>query len=226
MLSLPLKPKQLKQLLVGSVVLIGLVYLLLSFEKLREAKLSQNDSPLDLTLGVYLPQLKMQGGDPYIRALMRTISASEANDPQPYFILYGGQYVSDLSRHPEQCITIVSGPNLGNCSTAAGRYQMLNTTWKEKAKRYHPKLIEFMHWEFYSFEPEFQDAVVYAWLNDSQTWGTDISKLLQQGKLNQVLRLLSGTWTSLGYGIEDNAMTGRLPRIYQQMLREELRNYK
>jgi muramidase (phage lysozyme) len=153
---------------------------------------------------------------------MRTISASEANDPQPYTILYGGQHISNLSRHPEQCITIVSGPNLGNCSTAAGRYQLLNTTWKEKAQRYHPQPTQFMFWESYSFKPEFQDAVVHAWLSDSQAWGTDISKLLRQGKLEQVQRLLSGTWTSLGYGIEDNSVTERLPTVYQKMLREEL----
>lgn len=180
-------------------------------------------SRLDPTLGVYLPQLEMQGGDPYIRALMRTISASEANDPRPYSILYGGQHVSNLSRHPEQCITIVSGPNTGNCSTAAGRYQMLNITWREKAQRYHPQPSRFIFWESYSFEPEFQDMVVHAWLSDSQAWGTDISRLLRQGKLAQVQRLLSGTWTSLGYGIEDNSITGRLPAVYQKMLREELR---
>ena len=173
--------------------------------------------------GIYLPQLEMQGGDLYIRALMRTISASEANNPQPYTILYGGQHVNDLSRHPEQCIRIVSGPNFGNCSTAAGRYQLLNTTWKEKADRYHPQPSRFMFWESYSFKPEFQDAVVYAWLSDSQAWEANISTLLRQGKLEQVRRLLSGTWTSMGYGIEDKSITGRLPTIYQKMLREELR---
>lgn len=192
-------------------------------ESLRSRNVSVGDSRLEPTLGVYLPQLEMQGGDPYIRALMRTISASEANDPQPYSILYGGKHVSDLNRHPEQCITIVRGPNTGNCSTAAGRYQMLNITWAEKAQRYHPQPSGFMFWESYSFEPEFQDAVVHAWLSDSQAWETDISGLLRQGKLDRVFRLLSGTWTSLGYGIEDNSMTNRLPAVYQKMLREELR---
>ncbi len=207
----------LKRLIAGSTAVIALVFLLDWIKE--EPRSSSHRNP---TLGVYLPQLEMQGGDPYIRALMRTISASEANNPQPYTILYGGQHVNDLSRHPEQCITIVSGPNLGNCSTAAGRYQLLNTTWKEKAERYHPQPPRFMFWESYSFKPEFQDAVVHAWLNDSQAWGTDISRLLRQGKLEQVRRLLSGTWTSLGYGIEDNSITGRLPKVYQKMLREEL----
>jgi muramidase (phage lysozyme) len=34
--------------------------------------------------------LVMQGGDPYIRALMRTISMSESNYPNPYAIVHGG----------------------------------------------------------------------------------------------------------------------------------------
>jgi len=163
----------------------------------------------------------MKGGDPYIRALMRTISASEANVRQPYSIIYGGKQVPDLSSHPNLCVPIVRGPNIGNCTTAAGRYQMLNTTWAEKAKRYHPEPPGLMFWKLYSFEPEFQDVVVYGWLSDADAWGVDISELLRQGRLNEVLRLLSGTWTSLGYGIENNSMSRKLPKIYKQMLQSE-----
>lgn len=165
----------------------------------------------------------MQGGDPYIRALMRTISASEANGNRPYSLLYGGQHVSDLSRHPEICVTIVTGPNTGNCSTAAGRYQIINTTWFEIAPRYHPNPMQLMFWTSYSFEPQYQDKVVYRWLNDSRVWGTDISQKLRQGKLNEVLRQLSPTWTSLGYGIETNSISSSLPKIYQKVLQEELK---
>lgn len=193
-------------------------FLLLSF--LRH--LPQEESPPDPIFRSDFPPLVMQGGDPYIRALMRTISASEANGPRPYSLIYGGERVSDLSRHPERCITIVSGPNQGNCSTAAGRYQMINTTWYDLAPRYHPQPSGFLFWKSYSFEARYQDRVVYAWLNDSQAWGTDIAKLLRQGKLDRVLRLLSGTWTSLGYGIEDNAMTSSLPQIYRKVLQQEL----
>lgn len=180
------------------------------------------ESHIEPVFGENLPPLVMQGGDPYIRALMRTISASEAHGSRPYSIIYGGQHVRDLSRHPERCITIVSGPNTGNCSTASGRYQLLNITWYNLAGRYHPQPSGFLFWKSYSFEPEFQDQVVYAWLSDRQVWGTNISQLLRQGKLERVLRLLSPTWTSLGYGIEDNAMTKLLPQVYRKMLREEL----
>jgi len=165
----------------------------------------------------------MKGGDPYIRALMRTISASEAHSNRPYSLLYGGHHVSDLRRHPEICVAIEIGPNKGNCSTAAGRYQVVNTTWYQLAPRYHPNPMRFMFWDTYRFEPEYQDAVVYRWLSDSQFWGTNISQLLHQGKLDQVLRRLSPTWTSLGYGIETNSVSRSLPQVYQKMLQEELK---
>lgn len=180
-------------------------------------------SPTDPIFGNNLPPLVMQGGDPYIRALMRTISASEANSNRPYSLLYGGQQITDLSKHPQICVTIPVGPNKGNCSTAAGRYQMINTTWYHIAPRYHPKPSQMMFWSGYSFEPEYQDVVVYRWLKDSKVWGVDISQLLRQGKLNEVLRRLSPTWTSLGYGIETNSITKSLPRIYQKMLQDELK---
>ena len=167
-----------------------------------------------------LPPLAMSGGDPYIRALMRAISASESNLPYPYWLLYGGGYVRDLSEHPDICITIVSGPNLGDCTTAAGRYQFLSSTWERMAERYHPR--NFALWNSYSFEPEYQDAVVYAWLSDPQAWNMSISQMLQQGRIHEVLQRLSGTWTSLGYGIETNDISPYLPAIYQELLEEEL----
>jgi muramidase (phage lysozyme) len=166
--------------------------------------------------------LVMRGGDPYIRALMRTISASESNSPRPYSILYGGQHLQDLSRHPDLCITIVSGPNTGDCTTAAGRYQMLTTTWYSKAKAYHPRSPFLFFGQDYSFEAEYQDEVVYHWLNDPSAWGVDLAELLREGQVNEVLRILSPTWTSLGYGIETNSMSSFLPEIYGEMLEEEL----
>ncbi len=165
--------------------------------------------------------LVKKGGDPYIRALMRTISAAESNSTRPYSLLYGGEHFQDLSHHPDECVPIVTGPNQGDCSTAAGRYQFITTTWLEKARQYHPHPTGFWRKEF-SFAPEYQDEVVYAWLNDSIAWDVDLAELLRQDRLAEVLEILSPTWTSLGYGIEPNSMTNLLPEIYQQMLAEEL----
>lgn len=165
--------------------------------------------------------LVMQGGDPYVRALMRTISASEANDANPYTLLYGGEHVQDLSQHPDRCIPIRHGPNQHLCTTAAGRYQFLTTTWQEKAARYHPQPPSWF-WQDYSFAPEYQDQVVYRWLMDPTAWNADIPQLLREGRVQEVFALLSDTWTSLGYGIESNRITPHLEEIYQQLLAQEL----
>lgn len=204
-------------LLVIGAVISGAVFLV---AKLRgNLQFSQSTSEVRK-----MPPLAMKTGDPYIRALMRTISASESNVSRPYHVVYGGKYVLDLSRHPDWCVKIVNGPNVGKCTTAAGRYQFLTSTWKDKAKRYHPKPGNFVWWQDYSFEPEYQDAVVYAWLSDRKFWKADIPEMLRQERLTDVLRMLSGTWTSLGYGIENNSMSSSLPKVYQKVLREELAN--
>lgn len=170
--------------------------------------------------------LVMEGGDPYLRALMRTISASESNSARPYSLLYGGEHFSDLSQHPDECVPILSGPNQGDCTTAAGRYQFITTTWLEKAAQYHPDPGGLWFLREFNFSPLSQDEVVYRWLNDPEAWGIDLAQLLRQEQLTEVLEILSPTWTSLGYGIESNSMSDLLPQIYQQVLAEELQSAK
>jgi muramidase (phage lysozyme) len=192
---------------------------------LRQPSRRQIQNP---TFATKNPPLVMTGGDPYIRALMRTISASESNDRQPYSVIYGGSHASNLDRHPQKCIRITSGPNINNCSTAAGRYQMINTTWAKMSKKYHPEpaCVLFVFECTYSFAPEYQDAVVHAWLSDEQFWNMNIPQVLKAGDLEQVRKRLSSTWTSLGYGIETNSMTSKLTGIYSQLLEEELAKEK
>ncbi|MGP1387193.1 MAG: glycoside hydrolase family 24 protein [Thainema sp.] len=216
-----------RRFLTGSLILVvgGLLAFLYTSPPSPEALKSKAVQRFFTANPVSRPlPLAMQGGDPYIRALMRTISASESNSDQPYAMLYGGDLIQNFNHHPDRCLTIAVGPNIGNCTTAAGRYQFLTTTWKEKAELYHPQPPAwYTPWSTYSFEPEYQDQVVYAWLSDPYAWGGyDISALLQQGEIYQVLELLSGTWTSLGYGIESNSMTSALPDIYWDVLQEEL----
>lgn len=165
--------------------------------------------------------LVMAGGDPHLRALMRTISASESNVIQPYHVLYGQRYVWSLDQHPNRCEAIGSGPNKGNCSTAAGRYQLLAGTWVELAARHHPERTDDpLDATRLSFAPVYQDMVVYAWLTEPR-WG-NLPAQLRQGRIQHVLRRLSGTWTSLGYGIETNSMSSQLPRVYREVLKDEL----
>jgi muramidase (phage lysozyme) len=198
-------------LLAGSVILLWM---------LRPTLMPAFDRYFQPPLGLY-PPLAMAGGDPYVRALMRTISASESNDRQPYSLLYSGEYFSGWSHHPDRCIVIVSGPNQGNCSTAAGRYQFITTTWEEKAQRYGLNSEGWLLWQHYAFDPVSQDLVIHRWLSDPAAWDADIPALLRDGRLDEVLSKLSGTWTSLGYGIETNAMTPHLNKLYQSFLKEE-----
>ena len=168
-------------------------------------------------------QLVMAGGDPHLRALMRTISAAESNVMRPYHVLHGGDAVGTLDRHPNRCQAIGQGPNRGNCSTAAGRYQLLYGTWLELASRYHPQRSgDALDAVSLSFAAVHQDQVVHAWLSDARSWRTDLAAQLRQGRVTPVLRRLSGTWTSLGYGIENNSMSRELPVLYQRLLKDEL----
>ncbi len=167
--------------------------------------------------------LTMTGGDPHLRALMRTISASESNVMRPYHVLHGGASVGTLERHPNRCEAIGQGPNRGNCSTAAGRYQLLFGTWIELAARYHPDRTEdALDAVGLSFSALDQDQVVHAWLADPRAWRLDIAAQLRQGRVQLVLKRLSGTWTSLGHGIETNNMSRELPSLYRRLIEDEL----
>ncbi|MEO1148163.1 MAG: glycoside hydrolase family protein [Cyanobacteria bacterium J06638_22] len=199
-------------------LLAGMALAVLQYVRSPEAR-----SPFDPRWESFDPApLVMEGGDPYIRALMRTISYSESNDPQPYSLIYGGDRITDLSRHPDRCVPILTGPNLGDCTTAAGRYQFITTTWEEQAAFYHPDPDGWWLWRAYSFAPEHQDQVVHDWLMDPVAWGIDLSTLLRNGQVTDVLYILSPTWTSLGYGIETNDLSASLPYVYEQVLQEEL----
>ena len=197
------------------IIIVGLFWLIHSFQK--------NSKPLfHPSLVAHLPELEMSGGDPYIRALMLTISASESNHKNSYYLLYGGSHVHDLKQHPDQCIPIKIGPNQGKCSTAAGRYQFLTATWQEKARKYHPNPQKSYRKYIYIFEPKYQDIVVYNWLKDHHQWDIDLLTLLKEDRVEEVLTELSNVWTSLGGGIEDNSMTPYLPKLYRYFLAKEL----
>jgi nickel/cobalt tolerance cation efflux system protein len=205
------------------IVITGLILYIFIVIKQRK-----NDHSPQYSTFENFPNLAMSEGNPYIRALMLTISSSESNHKNSYALLYGGSHVHNLSRHPNQCIPIQMGVNKGKCSTAAGRYQFLTSTWREKARKYHPAPQKTENGITYSFSPEYQDIVVYRWLKDHHQWDIDILTLLKQDQVEEVLTKLSGVWTSLGGGIEDNSMTPHLPNLYRKFLAQELepREYK
>lgn len=111
-----------------------------------------------------------------------------------YNVLYGGKSFNDFSQHPGVYTPISSGPNVGKNSSAAGRYQFLESTWNDVAGRHGLK----------DFSPESQDAGAWALANETygRKTGRDLQSDLQAGKYEDVSRALSGVWTSLSGGIE------------------------
>lgn len=129
------------------------------------------------------------------RAFLSSIAGTEA---PAYNTLYGGgTFGEDYSQHPNRRIPIMSGPNKGDYSTAAGRYQFLNSTWADEQKRLGLK----------DFSPESQDAA--AWDLAQRTYkdatGGDLMEALNSGdpgRINAAAKILSSQWTSLPGGIE------------------------
>ena len=127
--------------------------------------------------------------------------------------MYGGRHFEDFSQHPGIGHTILSGPNQGSQSTAAGRYQFLLPTWNEQAKKYGYK----------DFSPETQDTAAWNYANDvyRAKTGGDLATALQSGDAGQIAnvgKVLSGTWTSLPGGIEQSTGADQFVTTYQNAL--------
>lgn len=129
------------------------------------------------------------------RAFLATISGTEA---PAYNTLYGGgTFGEDYSQHPNRQIPIMSGPNKGSYSTAAGRYQFLKPTWDEQAGLAGVK----------DFSPGSQDKVAWQYANSvyKAKTGGDLAEALSSGdpgRINAAGQVLSSVWTSLPGGIE------------------------
>lgn len=130
------------------------------------------------------------------RALLETIAGTESAGS--YQVIYGGQTFDSYADHPRIHVTIKSGPNKGNTSTAAGKYQFIEPTWEAAKSALGLK----------DFSPESQDRAAW-WVAQrdyaDRTNGGNLLAALQSGKpsvLAQVGRKLAPTWTSLPGGIE------------------------
>lgn len=157
------------------------------------------------------------------RALLEVISQTESTG---YNVIYGGstlsQYGKDYSDHPRVFIPIKGGPNEGEKSSAAGRYQFLSSTWDDIAKRYNLK----------DFSPENQDRA--AWYKAQERYYSETKRNLQadlqsgDAKLiNSIGVALNREWTSLVGGIEqskqynkqtfESKFTGKLTQINSEV---------
>jgi muramidase (phage lysozyme) len=148
---------------------------------------------------------------PQARALLDTIAGPESAGK--YNVIYGGQTFDDYTRHPGVAIPIRTGPNAGDTSSAAGRYQFLGSTWDDISQRYN----------LADFSPQNQDLGAYYLAKEQYkaATGGDLDAVLQSGDptaLASVGQALNKTWTSLPGGIEQGIGTDRFVSAYQTAL--------
>lgn len=145
------------------------------------------------------------------RALLDTIAGPESAGR--YDVIYGGKRFSDFSKHPNQAVQIRTGPNAKSTSSAAGRYQFLNSTWEEQAKKLGLK----------DFTPASQDAAAWNLAQEvyKQKTGGDLNQVLRSGDpaaIGAVGKNLAGTWTSLPGGIESQFDTNAFVSAFNKNL--------
>jgi muramidase (phage lysozyme) len=124
------------------------------------------------------------------RALLDHIAGPESAGR--YDVTYGGNRFSGFADHPRVAVPITSGPDAGNVSTAAGRYQFIAPTWDaQKAKL-----------GLNDFSPGNQDAAAWdlAQTEYKKQTGKDLLTTLRSGQTADVLPALSGQWSSLPGG--------------------------
>jgi len=142
------------------------------------------------------------------RALLDTIAGPESKGA--YDVIYGGDRITDFSDHPRQYVTIASGPNAGKKSSAAGKYQILASTWGDYAPRAGVT----------DFTPASQDAVAWAIAKDEyrRDTGRSLQDDLEAGDLSRVPSSLRNQWTSLPGGIEQGIGNRSFLSAYQSNL--------
>ena len=117
--------------------------------------------------------------------------------------------------HPRQYVQIVAGPNNGQKTSAAGRYQYLERSWDEASKALGLP----------DFSPTSQDKAAF-WdaqriyrAKTGRNLVTDIREAEgDPEKLEDIGRGISGWWTSLPDGVEPNEATASFGERFSQNL--------
>jgi muramidase (phage lysozyme) len=133
------------------------------------------------------------------RALLDHIAGPESAGR--YDVTYGGNRFAGFNDHPRAAVPITSGPDAGNVSTAAGRYQFIAPTWDAQKQKLG----------LTDFSPANQDAAAWdlAQAEYKSKTGKDLLTALRSGQTADVLPALSGQWSSLPGGRQPAGAGGR-----------------
>ena len=126
-------------------------------------------------------QLERLLGNPNVRKMLDLIANAEGVR-HGYNTLFGNQRFDSLNGHPNIRKQFKQTDGKTNTTTAAGRYQFLNSTWQELAKRYGLK----------DFSPRNQDIAALALMAQKGA-----IKNVVNGDFKGAVSKLGSTWASL-----------------------------
>lgn len=130
-------------------------------------------------------ELKQMLDNPQVRQMLDYIAQAEGTFGKGlngYDIAFGGERISDLSRHPGKKYKFKQTDGKENITTAAGRYQILADTSKNLAKRLGLK----------DFGPEAQDLMALELMREKGALPDVLA-----GNYEQAINKLGTVWASL-----------------------------
>jgi len=117
--------------------------------------------------------------NPNVRRYLDFIGQAEGAD---YATLFGGKQMTDFSRHPNIRAKFKETTGKENVTTAAGKYQFLNSTWNGLQKQLDLK----------DFSPQSQDLAAIELLKQSKSLGDIVA-----GNFGQAIEKTGKVWASL-----------------------------
>jgi len=119
--------------------------------------------------------------NPKVRKMLDVIAKAEGVK-HGYNTQFGNTKIDDLSAHPNQLVPFTQTDGKQNKSSAAGRYQFINPTWKDVSSKLGLK----------DFGPESQDAAAVYLMNEAGALDA-----VKNGDYSTAMEKLGGTWASL-----------------------------
>ena len=151
-----------------------------------------------------------------VKAMLDTIAFAESTmNDQGYQTQFGFQYFNDLTDHPRRIICKKSNGDW-LCSSAAGRYQIIQKTWDRVAKKINA----------HNFSPYEQDRAAVHLLEKSDALARIKKGFLSFTQFKKVLSLINPIWASLPgspYG-QPTRSAKELYMVYVEQFKKYMKN--